>query len=147
MPVSQEIVLEDAQVTPVQHTFTPVGRDARDPQTIWFEDRSRPSPLGYWRISIKLVRPPIQNTPGLRADRTYRVTVGLHQPVLETLSNSTVSGIVPAPTLSYVPRSFTEYVMQERSTSQDRKDLRKMTADLQDNVQVIDMVENLINYD
>lgn len=146
MPQAEEIVLHDAQATPEPHTFVPIGRDAKDPQTFWYEDQSRANALGFWRISIKTVRPPMSNNPGTRADRTFRVVVGLHTPVLENVSNSTVSGIVPAPTLSYVPRSFTEYVMQERSTTLDRKNLRKMTSELQDNEQVVNVVENLLTY-
>lgn len=147
MPSAADIVLADAQATPVNHTFVPIGRDIKDPTTFWYEDQSQATPLGYWRISVKTVRPPVTNTPGASANRTYRVVVGMHQPILETLSNNTASGIVPAPTLSYAPRSFTEYVMQERATLANRKDLRKMTWNLQNNAQIVDIVENLKTYD
>jgi hypothetical protein len=60
------------------------------------------------------------------------------------VSNSTISGIAPAPTLSYVCRSFTEFVMPERAALQNRKDLRKMQANLLADAQIVSMVETLV---
>jgi hypothetical protein len=71
------------------------------------------------------------------------VKIGLHEPVLETLSNSTVSGILPAPMVSYTPRTFIEFVMPERASLQNRKDLRKMAANLLAEAQVTASVEQL----
>jgi hypothetical protein len=139
---ASNIVLADALGTPVNHTFVPLGPD-RD-GVFWFEDQSQASPIGYWRISYQLKRP-TQGAAGANSNqRTYRATIGLHEPVLETVSNATVSGIAPAPTISYVPRTFTEYVMPERSSLQNRKDLRKMNSNLQDEAQLIALVENLV---
>lgn len=135
------IVLADAQVTPVNHTFVPLGPDADG--TFWFEDQSQDSAVGFWRVSYQLKRPK-PGGAGTTASRTYRAVIGLHEPILETVSNNTVSGISPAPTISYVPRSFTEYVMPERASLQNRKDLRKMNANLQSEAQLIALVESLI---
>lgn len=75
--------------------------------------------------------------------RTNRVRVGLHEPVLANITNSTVSGVEPAPQLAYVVRSFTEYVLPERSALLNRKNIRKMSAALLGNSQIIAVVENL----
>lgn len=138
---ASNIVIADAQATPVNHTFVPIGPDTDG--VFWFEDQSQASALGFWKISVQLKRPK-PGTAGAQATRTNRVIIGLHEPVLETVSNNTVSGIAPAPTLSYVPRSFTEYVMPERGSLQNRKDLRKMTYLLQNDAQIIAAVENLV---
>lgn len=140
--MATDIVLDDAQATPVTHTFKPVGRDAAG--IFWFEDQSQPHPIGWWKISVELKKPPVATAGTSSSGRTFRVVVGLHEPVLETLSNSSASGILPAPTVSYIPRSFTEYVMPERSTSIDRQSLRKMSANLQDNAQIIAVVTDLV---
>lgn len=135
------IVLADAQATPVNHTFVPQGPDANGVE--YLTDYSQSNAIGYWKISIQTVAP---NQPKAGEDssgRTYRVKVGLHEPVLETLSNSTVSGILPAPTVAYVPRAFVEYVLPERSALSQRKDLWKMTHLLAANAQIQDFVENL----
>lgn len=138
---ASNIVLADAQGTPVNHTFVPLGPD-RD-GTFWFEDQSQASPIGYWRISYSLKRPSVSAAGQSSNQRTYRASIGLHEPVLETVSNNTVSGIAPAPTVSYVPRCFIEHVLPERSSLQNRKDLRKMAYLLSNEAQYIALVENL----
>lgn len=139
--MASNIVLADAQATPVNHTFVPIGRDKNG--VYWFEDQSQANAIGFWKVAIELVKPPVaaagQNSNG----RSIRVKVGLHEPILETVSNSTVSGIAPAPTISYVPRSYTEFVLPERASLQNRKDLRKMHALLLADTQVVNVVEGL----
>jgi hypothetical protein len=73
-----------------------------------------------------------------------RATIALHEPILENVTNSTVSGIAPAPTIAYANRCFVEFVLAERSSLQNRKDLRKMVATLLGEAQVTAIVENLI---
>jgi len=139
---ASNIVLADALATPVNHTFVPLGPDASG--VFWFEDQSQASPIGYWRISYQLKRPSVGQSGQSSASRTYRAVIGLHEPILETVSNNTVSGIAPAPTVSYVPRSFAEFVMPERSSLQNRKDLRKMTYNLLNEAQLVSLVESLV---
>ncbi len=135
------IVLADAQATPVNHTFAPQGADANGVE--YLTDYSQANAIGYWKISIQTIAPSQPKAGEASDSRTYRVKIGLHEPVLETLSNSTVSGILPAPTISYIPRSFVEYVLPERSSAQNRKDLWKMTHLLAANTQIQGFVENL----
>jgi len=143
MPAAVSIVLADALATPVNHTFVPLGVDPRDNSVFWFEDQSQASMIGYWKISIQLKRPPPGQAGTDSSKRTIRAIVGLHEPILENLTNSTVTGIAPAPTLAYISRSFTEYVMPERTSLEDRKTLRKMTYNLQNNANVLAAVETL----
>ena len=145
MAVAANIVLADAQATPVNHTFVPVGHDPKDPQTYVWEDQSQANAIGFWRLTAKLVKPAMAKQGENSAFRVNRVIVTLSEPVMEVLSNSTVSGILPAPTIAYIPRSSTEYVLHERTTKEQRQSLRKMTYNVQNNAQIIDMVENLIN--
>jgi hypothetical protein len=139
---ASNIVLADAQGTPVNHTFVPMGPDKNG--LFWFEDSSQASPIGYWRVSFELKRPPIAVAGQNSKDRTYRVKVALHEPVLETLSNSTVSGIQPAPTIAYASRGFVEYVFPERTSLQNRKDLRKMLYNLLNETQCVALAETLV---
>jgi hypothetical protein len=141
MPSAADIVLADAAGTPVNHTFKPTGLDAN--QVYWFVDRSQSNTIGYWKISVEMKEPSPAQAGQSSDNRNYRVRVGLHEPVMETLSNSTVTGIIPAPTIAYIPRSFTEYIMPERSALLDRQSLRKMTEKLQANALIVDVVENL----
>jgi hypothetical protein len=143
MTTATDIVLADAQGTPVNHTFVPIGPDSKG--LFWFVDQSQANAIGYWRISVEIKQPAaaIRGGTSSNDERNYRYRLGLHEPVLENVSNSTVTGIEPAPTVAYVPRSFTEYVMPERTTLQNRKDLRKMTSNLSANALLAGIIENL----
>lgn len=141
MPVASNIVLADALATPVNHTFIPMGRDKNG--VFWFEDQSQSNAIGYWKISVDIKKPASAPAGSNSNGRSYRATVGLHEPILENVSNSTISGIAPAPTISYTPRVITEFVMPERTALIDRKNLRKMVANLINDANVVAVVENL----
>lgn len=143
MATATSIVLQDAQATPVNHTFTPIGKDEKE--VFWFVDQSSSNAIGYWKISVEISQPKTPRPGESSAQRVYRARIGLHEPVLENVSNSTVSGIAPAPTVAYIPRSFHEFVLPERSALLDRKNIRKMSANLLNDPNVIAVVENL-NY-
>lgn len=144
MPAVANIVLADAQGTPVNHTFLPLGPDASG--VWWFEDQSSATPIGYWRVSIKLNRPqPGGNGSASSSNRVNEAIIGLHQPTMETLGTND-NGILPPPTVSYVSRSVQRLTMPERSSLQNRKDLRKMSMNLLADANVIDLIENLRPY-
>lgn len=142
MALAANIVLADAQATPVNHTFIPLGPDRNG--AFIFEDQSQSTPIGYWRIMIETKRPPAPKPGENSKDRVIRVKTTFMMPVLENVTNATVSGVAPAPTISYVPRSYSEYVMPERSSLLDRQNCRKMNANLQTNAQVVAIVETLV---
>ncbi len=141
MTLAVNIVLADAQATPVNHTFIPLGPDSNG--VFWFEDQSQSTPIGYWKISVDMKRPKVASVGESSAKRVVRIKVGLHQPVLENVTNSTVSGVAPAPTVSYVPRTFCEYILPERAALLDRQNARKMSANLLANAQIVGIVETL----
>lgn len=143
MPAVANIVLADAQATPVNHTYIPLGPDSNG--VWWFEDQSQSTPIGYWRLSIQLKRPgPPAAGQASNIERVSRATLTMHQPVLETLGTND-AGITPAPTVSYIPRSKQEFILPERGTLQNRKDLRKMSASLLSDTLVIAVIESLQN--
>lgn len=140
MAAAANIVLPDAQATPVNHTFIPLGPDTNG--VWWFEDQSASSPIGYNRISVQLTRPLNGKQGEDSSKRVARVKIGVHTPKLETISNNTVSGIAPAPTVSYVPRANVEFILPERSALQDRKDLRKFVQNVVADTNVLNAVES-----
>jgi len=142
MSAVSSIALDDAQATPVSHTFVPIGPDKTG--TWWFEDQSVNSPIGYNRISLQLTRP--QNpAPGSNASsRVSRVKLGIHTPKLETLGTND-AGYTPAPTIAYIPRCSIEFILPDRSELLDRKDVRKYAYGLLADSQVVAMVETLQN--
>lgn len=143
MSAVANIVLADALATPVNHTFVPVGQDNNG--IWWFEDKSQANAIGFWKLSLQLKRPPNARPGETSATRNYRVKMVVYEPQLENVTNSTVSGVAPAPQLSYTVSSIHEFVMSERATLQNRQDLRKMAKNLIDNAIVVDMIEQLNN--
>ncbi len=140
MAAAASLVLPDAQATPVNHTFIPLGPDAKG--VWWYEDQSASSPVGYQRISISLVRP-ANAAPGVSAsDRVSRVKLGIYLPRLETLGNN-ATGLTPAPTVAYVERVTMEFALPDRSSLQDRKDGRKYALGLLADTAVIAAIESL----
>jgi len=133
------IVVNDAATTPLAHTFSP-GRQGLlgQSQIAEYEDRSANTgiPVGYYKVALDFSRPSKQR-------KSYRVNLKMSTPILEVLSNSTVSGIAPAPTVSYTPMVDCTFVIPERSSLQNRKDIRKMFYELLANAQVIAALEQL----
>lgn len=128
MSIGANLTVADATTpTPVNRTFVWNGQD---PQGIssW-EDRSGGVPIGYWLIRLSLMRPK-KRTVNLRgqpsATGQYRCRIVVEQPVMENVTNSTVSGISPAPTISYKPMFDGTFVLPERSSLIARQHLAKM---------------------
>lgn len=142
MSAVANIVLNDAQVSPVAHTFIPVGPDQNG--VWWWENQLGDSPNGYARISMQLVRVGNPAPGSNNGGQVNRVKVGIHTPKLETLGTND-AGITPAPTVSYIPRASLEFLLPDRSSLQDRKDLRKYVDFLCAEAQLTAMVETLQN--
>lgn len=136
MAQATNIVLADALGTPVNHTFIPLG-----PNGTWdmvFEDQSQVSPVGYWRIYTRIKRPSEKT-----AMSNIRVDISLQEPVLEAIAPA-ASGLTQPPTVAYVPRADLTFAMSNRSTLQNRKDLRKMLGLLVAEAQITALVETLV---
>lgn len=140
MTTATNIVLADALATPVNHTFIPTGRDEKD--VFWFVDQSQSNEIGYWKVSVAIKKPSMPRPGETSSSRVTRIVITLHEPILETLSNN-AAGYTPAPTVAYIPKASTEYVLHERSSLQNRKDIRKMNFNLQNDANIIAVVEQL----
>ncbi len=135
------IALIDATpTTPVTRNFVPdsQGLLPNGRRVAVFEDRSANNgvPVGFGRTTITFAKP--------QKDRkTYQVDVKFEIPVCEVLSNSTVTGFPPAPTVSFRPVFEGRFILPERGTAQSRKDLRKMVYALMNDNMVVKSVEDL----
>lgn len=135
MSAQAAVVLTDAAGTPVNRSFAPRGVDpAGVAKWTYLGDGTV---AGYNQLT-QVVRKP---TPQSDA---WKVTFKLVMPVLETLSTTgTSAGYTAAPKVAYTLIAVTEYVLPSRSSLQDRKDLRAMNYDLQQEAVVTDAVWNL----
>lgn len=129
------IVLNDAQATPVAHTFAPASVEAG---RAVLEDRASGVYIGYNKLTLTLSRPTGQPKS---ATRNLVLGVKMETPKMETVSSSTVAGIAPAPTVSYRPFAELKVTVPERSVLQDRKDLQKFMREVLANPFVTDMFE------
>jgi hypothetical protein len=120
MAAIASVVINDGQATPVAHTFAPVnivGDVAK------WADRSGGIALGYPIITQSLRMP----TSG---SRMYKLTQRIVVPTLEVTSPSTMTGIQPAPTLAYNLMCNVDWLLPERSTLQERKNLKAFLKNL-----------------
>jgi len=108
------LTLADGAATPVSHTFSPVNIDQAG--VARWADRSGGISLGFPAVSFSMRNP-------TKASRAYKVTAKVVTPVLEVTSPSTATGIQPAPTKAYDLVCNIDFVLPERSTVQQRKDL------------------------
>lgn len=139
MPAVNNVVINDGATTPVAHTFSPLGRDTKG--VMWFEQTSPVpvSPLGAKRIGYRQVR---STDPKGALASMSKVTVTMSVPTLEVLGNS-ATGITPPPTLAYVELCRLEFSLAERSTTQERKDLRSLLGNFVAHAMIIAAVDTL----
>lgn len=109
------VVLANGENTPVNKTFDPVNIIADVAQ---WADRSGGIALGYPVVTLA-VRPPV---PGNRT-RNNKVTFKIVTPVLEVTSPSTATGIQPAPTKAYDLVFDGSFILPERCSLAERKNI------------------------
>lgn len=133
MPQLANIVINDAtSPTPVAHSFAPVAQGGTDCS---FADRSGGISVGYPTISVSTTLPS-------KASRLYKSRIKVALPILENVTNSTVSGIAPAPTLSYTMTADMTFFMPERSSLQNRKDILAYAKNALANALITAVLEN-----
>lgn len=131
MAAFANITINDGATTPVAHTFGPntlVGLKAD------YADRSGGISVGYPTISI------LSSVPS-KTSRLYKTRVKIVLPVLEVVNASTWSGITPAPTKAYDMVGIIEFFCPERSTLQNRKDIRAFIKNLMNDAVMTALVE------
>jgi hypothetical protein len=114
MPAIASISLVDGQPTPATRVFAPLGVSSDYVGS--YENRITGIQVGYDTLSIGFRR----TTP---KSRNNKLTIRLTLPTLEVTSPSTSSGIQPQPTQAFACAAFVEFVLPERSSVQNRKDL------------------------
>lgn len=115
------ITLNDGQATPVAHTFA-ARRFDQNGAAKW-QDISGGISAGFPTVTA-LLREPLKGskTP------SYRATIKIMAPTLEVVNASTYNGITPAPTKAYDCIGTVEFVIPERATLQNRKDILAYVA-------------------
>lgn len=134
MAIRANITLTDAATpTPVARVYSPT--QSGDGLIRW-QDRTQSVFVGQNRLTIS------QRLADRQA-KTNKFVFKLETPILEQTSPSTSTGIQPAPTVAYTPIATMEFVLPERSTTQERKDLLAQLRDLIDETIVTNLVHDL----
>ncbi|DAD51823.1 TPA_asm: coat protein [ssRNA phage Gerhypos.3_9] len=115
------ITLTDAATTPVNHVFKPIGLSDQGVLTWRDSNQTIYSGQAVLTLSQRLAD---------RKSKTTKVEWKLETPVLEVTSPSTSSGIQPAPTVAYRPLVKMDFILPDRMTLQERKDLLSQIRDL-----------------
>lgn len=141
MPALASITINDGQATPVAHTFNPVGPDKNGVQ--FYHDQSGGIAIGFPSISLDL-KVPGQAIPGQssKASRVYRASFKMILPILE-VTTSSATGIEPAPTKAYDLTVKGEFILPERSTLDNRKDILAYARNLLATTVISALVHNL----
>lgn len=105
------IVISDGAATPTPHTFAIKSNDGRVSR---YEDRAGGIPVGYGKLSATISD---INKNNRRVEFTIEV------PILEAVSGANPSGFTPAATVAYYNKVTIGFVTNNRSTTQNRKDL------------------------
>lgn len=124
------IVLPDAQTTPVNHTYSPMSVKG---DTGNWANQSASLPIGFELIGMTLTDPSGNST-------VYRLNAVMRLPVLKT---TTDTGGNSTTTVDYFLEANLEFKLPQRSTLQNRKDLRKLFYGLLNDAQFIALAEQL----
>lgn len=111
MATFASVVINDGAVPPVAHTFATKSNDQR--VTRW-EDRAGGVPIGYGKLAA--------NISDINKNNR-KMTFSIEVPILEAVSGANPSGFTPAASVAYYDKVDVTFVTNNRSTTQNRKDL------------------------
>lgn len=118
MPSNTSITIKDGASTPVDHVFSPTRIDANNIAT--FQERVSGVPIGYPTITWSLRAP-------TKGSSTYKVTGKLTQPKVIDVTDTSGKTVK---TVDYANLATVDFVFSEKSTKQERKDLRTLMSNL-----------------
>lgn len=133
MPQAAVFQLSDGKSTPVVHTFNPAKPDKSSAQ-VWEEKSATGVILGSSYLKIDVSRP-------RDAAAMQRVRVNLSVPTMVTTTPP--GATAPVTSVDYTNYVSIEMAYSQKSTTQDRKDLRSMLLDLFSEAQFVAIHDNL----
>lgn len=142
MGALSNLTANNGEAAPVAHTFAPLGPDAKGVQ--WFEQIT-PTPING-QAAIRLsasIRRAVKSGSGRQLSGVARVELAIWVPTMETLASND-AGITPPATVAYEQHARITYLLPERGTMQERKNLRALAIGLiAGNQNVSDMIDKL----
>lgn len=137
MASNANIAVNDGESTPVTRTYNPSG--FKDGGVIaLYEDRTSGVPAGYGRLTLSRPKEPQDKVNG-----SYKCSISLFLPKMETVSGSSESGFVPAPRVAFEHVGKVEFWLPVRGGTQDRKNLRTLLLNLLNSSTVTKLVDDI----
>nr|APG77118.1 hypothetical protein [Changjiang levi-like virus 3] len=134
MPANAAITISDGAATPVAHTFSPTKIDANNIAT--FQERVSGVPIGYPTITWSVRAP-------TKGSSTYKVTGKLTQPKVIDVTDTSGKSVK---TVDYTNLATIELVVSEKSTKQERKDLRTLASNALLNTLLVASADDLESF-
>lgn len=135
MQINSITIADGTSPTPVSHIFNPI---ANNPARYQRNGVAGQPVIAFEDITIKVQR---AKTP----NGANRVDLELQLPVLEVASGGTSSGLVAPPSIAHVLTARVQLFCHQRSTKEQRVDLRTLLKNLLADVQFTTAVDNLEN--
>lgn len=129
MAAQGNLVLADGQTTPVNKTFSANGVKNG---VAFYADKSSGIAIGFPTITISVKEFASKN----------EVEKRIALPTLEVISGSD-GGYTPAPKVAYTTWSVEKFTLPTRCTTQNRKDVRAFSKNLNADTAMVNAVENL----
>lgn len=133
MPSNTPIVIADGAATPVNHTFAPdniVGNT-----TNWVEVVSG-VPVGYPKLQY------VRREP-VNGGSQWKIVLSMSQPKVITTTDTSGKTVT---SVDYTNRIEINYLVDRRSTKQERKDLRVLGSNLLANATIASAVDDLLGF-
>lgn len=129
------ITINDGQATPVAHVFNPI--QTADPIT-WSRNGDANVPVvGQEQLLMSL------KNGAKTSEAVNKARITILVPVLETPSGGSSSGYVAPPKVAYFQQVNIEFLLPNRGTPAQRKDLRIMASNALLNAQAAALIDNL----
>lgn len=125
MPAIGNIVVNDAETTPVAHTFAPVTTDGARAK---LANRAATTPQGFESLQVQVL-------PPNGASGAHRVIIGMGVP-----KEVTVEGVTSVDRISSAELTLN---FSQKSTAQERKNIAKMISNLLLNATIVAVIENV----
>lgn len=138
MPQYSTLSLADGQATPVSHTYT---LQSVKPDLVVLNEKLTGVPYIGWPELVVRHRTPIFFPGRKSAGGVFREEFTLKVPQMEVTAPSTASGIQPQPTVSFVNQVKLTFLISERATEAQKKDLRIYAKNLLSVVPVANQIE------
>lgn len=140
MPQYSTVTLADGQATPVNHSFSV---QSVKPDLISCNEKLSTTPfIGWPELVVRHRAPLVKAGPKSVGNGVFREEFTIKVPQMDATSPSTSTGVQPQPTVGFVNQVKLTFLISERATEAQKKDLRKFAQNLLSNASVAWQIEN-----